>query len=123
MVAGLESYILDSAGPLGCILLVSGSGEAERAYRYWVELFAKIGIGQWFRYFTGGLEVICAALLLIPKTAAIAAALLACAMTGAVLIHLFVLRDGYASLFPGFPLVILIAIAWKRRSVFPMKEN
>jgi putative oxidoreductase len=73
-------------------------------------------IGQWFRYFTGGLEVICAVLLLIPKTSAIAAALLACTMAGAILTHLFVLRDGYAAVFPGLPLLILIAVAWSRRS-------
>jgi uncharacterized membrane protein YphA (DoxX/SURF4 family) len=82
---------------------------------YWIELFAQIGIGQWFRYFTGGLEMICAVLLLIPRTSAIAAALLACIMTGAVLTHLFILRDGYAVIFPGFPLLILIAVAWNRR--------
>jgi putative oxidoreductase len=78
-------------------------------------LFAKIGLGQWFRYFTGGLEVICAVLLLIPGTAAIAAALLACTMAGAVLTHLFLLRDGYAAVFPGLPLLILLVVAWKWR--------
>lgn len=84
---------------------------------FWVELFAKIGIGQWFRYFTGGLEVICAAALLIPRASAIGAALLACTMAGAMLTHLFILRDGYAAMLPGFPLLILIPIAWKRRLV------
>ena len=33
-----------------------------------VAMFEQIGIGQWFRYFTGGLEVACAVLLLIPGT-------------------------------------------------------
>src|SRR5256885_6620086 len=37
-----------------------------------VTTFDQIGIGQWFRYFTGGLEVSAAILLLIPKTSAIA---------------------------------------------------
>jgi putative oxidoreductase len=83
---------------------------------FWMELFAKIGIGQWFRYFTGALEVVCAVLLLIPRTAGIAAALLACTMGGAVLTHLFLLRDGYASVFPAFPLLLLSLIAWRRRS-------
>src|SRR5438034_9339677 len=32
----------------------------------WPKLFAAIGLGQWFRYFTGALEVTCAILLLIP---------------------------------------------------------
>lgn len=32
---------------------------------FWIELFAKIGIRQWFRYIAGSLEVICAIFLLI----------------------------------------------------------
>lgn len=34
-----------------------------------VEEFGKIGFGSWFLYFTGGVELICAILLLIPGTA------------------------------------------------------
>jgi len=64
---------------------------------YWIELFGKVGIGQWFRYFTGSLEVVCAILLLIPITSAIAATFLALIMAGAVATHLFILRDGYAT--------------------------
>jgi putative oxidoreductase len=103
-------------GLLALVFLFSGASKFNPHEIFWMELFAKIGIGQWFRYFTGGLEVICAVLLLIPKTSAIAAALLACTMAGAILTHLFVLRDGYAAVFPGLPLLILIAVAWSRRS-------
>ena len=35
-----------------------------------VQMFGVIGLGQWFRYFTGGLEVASAVLLLIPALAA-----------------------------------------------------
>jgi putative oxidoreductase len=112
-VLNLALWVLQ--GLLAFVFLYSGASKFMTHGTYWIELFAKIGIGQWFRYFTGGLEVICAVLLLIPKTSAIAAALLACIMTGAVLTHLFILRDGYAAVFPGFPLVILIVVAWNRR--------
>ena len=95
------------------MFLYSGATKFSPHGIFWIELFAKIGIGQWFRYFTGSLEVICAILLLIPRTSAIAAALLACTMAGAVLTHLFILGDGYAAMFPGFPLLILIAVACK----------
>ena len=81
----------------------------------WAEIFAKIGIGQWFRYFTGGIEIGCAILLLIPTTAGASAALLAITMAGAVLTHLFILRDGYALIFPALPLTFLIVVAWSRR--------
>jgi putative oxidoreductase len=103
-------------GLLALVFLFSGASKFNPHEIFWRELFANIGIGQWFRYFTGGLEVICAVLLLIPKTSAIAAALLACTMASAILTHLFVLRDGYAAVFPGLPLLILIAVAWSRRS-------
>jgi putative oxidoreductase len=101
-------------GLFSLMFLYFGAGKFSSHEGFWIELFAKIGVGQWFRYFTGGLEVICAVLLLIPRTSGIAAALLACVMAGAIFTHLFILRDGYAASFPGIPLLILIAIAWKR---------
>lgn len=111
-VVNLTLWVLQ--GLLALVFVYSGASKFSAHGMFWIELFAKIGIGQWFRYFTGSLEVICAILLLIPKTSPIAAALLACAMAGAILTDLFILRDGYAAVFPGFPLVILIAVAWKR---------
>jgi putative oxidoreductase len=78
-----------------------------------VALFDQIGFGQWFRYFTGGLEIIGAVAVLIPQYVAHGALLLAAVMVGAVLTHLF--------LVPGSPLaalallVICAFIAWGRR--------
>jgi putative oxidoreductase len=104
---------------LQCLLAVAflyfGASKFSPHGVFWIEVFAKTGIGQWFRYFTGGLEVICALLLLIPRTSAIAAALLACTMVGAILTHIFILRDGSAAGFPVFFLLILMVVAWKRR--------
>jgi hypothetical protein len=56
-----------------------------------VETFDKIGIGQWFRYVTGAIEVASAILLLIPRLTAVGAALLVCMMAGAVLTHLLLI--------------------------------
>ena len=42
-----------------------------------VELFSMIGVGQWFRYVTGTLELTGAVLILVPKTRRAGAALLA----------------------------------------------
>ena len=39
-----------------------------------VETFDKIGIGQWFRYVTGGIEIASAILLLIPRLTPVGAA-------------------------------------------------
>jgi uncharacterized membrane protein YphA (DoxX/SURF4 family) len=68
-----------------------------------VDLFNTIGMGQWFRYVTGGLEVGSAVLLLIPGMAGIAAVLLTCVMLGAILTHLTILHNS-----PLDPFVLLV---------------
>jgi putative oxidoreductase len=112
-VSNLTLWVLQAF--LAAAFLLFGASKFSGHVVFWVQLFARIGIGQWFRYFTGGLEVICAVLLLIPRTSAVAAALLACTMAGAVFVHVFILGDGSAWVFSGLPLLILVAIAWKRR--------
>jgi putative oxidoreductase len=78
-----------------------------------VAMFEKIGFGQWFRYFTGSLEVISAVLLLLPKTAGIGVALLAATMAGAVATHLFIIGGSAA---PALVLLLITAaVAWYRR--------
>ena len=77
-----------------------------------VEQFAKIGIGQWFRYVTGGIEVVSAILLLIPRLTPVGAALLSCTMVGAVFTHLTLIGGS-----PGPALVLLCfaaIILWGR---------
>jgi putative oxidoreductase len=54
-------------------------------------MFQKIGIGQWFRYATGAIEVSAGLALLHPKSAFIGAGLLVCTMIGAVFTHLFLI--------------------------------
>ncbi len=81
-----------------------------------VATFEQVGLGQWFRYFTGGLEVVFAILLLIPRTATAGAALLAATMLGAIATHLFIIGGSPA---PAFLLLVITAtIAWKRRPVW-----
>jgi uncharacterized membrane protein YphA (DoxX/SURF4 family) len=57
----------------------------------WVKLFGQIGLGQWFRYFTGIVEIAGGVLVLIPWTARIGLAILAVTMAGAALILDFVI--------------------------------
>src|SRR5215213_2491140 len=52
-----------------------------------VQAFATIGLGQWFRYLTGAIEIVSAVLLLIPALAVVGAAALAVTMVGAVITH------------------------------------
>ena len=78
-----------------------------------VELFDKVGRGQWFRYFTGLLEVAGGIGLLIPRYAFYAADLLAVVMVGAIIAHVTVLGTS-----PAAPVVLLVlsgTIAWLRK--------
>ena len=56
-----------------------------------VAVFQKLGLGQWFRYFTAILEVIAGIGLLIPRVTFYAAGLLAATMVAAVFAHLAIL--------------------------------
>ena len=78
-----------------------------------VEMFAKLGAGQWFRYLTGALEVIGAVGLLVPRAAFYGAALLAVVMVGAIVAHLAVLGG---SPIPALVLLVIVGtVAWLRR--------
>jgi uncharacterized membrane protein YphA (DoxX/SURF4 family) len=79
-----------------------------------IALFDAVGIGQWFRYVTGSLEVLGALTLLVPGKTAFGAVLLATVMAGAVVTHLTVLHTA-----PTAPLVLFALaalIAWGRRA-------
>ena len=79
-----------------------------------VEMFDRIGVGQWFRYLTGVIEVLGAILLLVPRFCGAGALLLTATMIGAVLTHLFVIGGS-----PVMPIILLLVagiIAWGRRA-------
>jgi uncharacterized membrane protein YphA (DoxX/SURF4 family) len=78
-----------------------------------IQLFTAIGIGQWFRYLTGLIEVSCAILLLIPALSGIGALLLIPTMIGAIFTHVFIVGGN-----PALPIGLLIAmaiVAWGRK--------
>jgi uncharacterized membrane protein YphA (DoxX/SURF4 family) len=78
-----------------------------------VQLFGVIGVGQWFRYLTGTIEVVCGIGILIPAVASWAALALAVTMVGAIITHLFIVGGN-----PAVPIVLLavtVTIAWLRR--------
>ena len=68
-----------------------------------VDLFAKVGLGQWFRYFTGVLEVAAGIGLLMPRSAFYSAVLLALVMAGAFTAHVTVLGTS-----PAAPVVLFV---------------
>jgi putative oxidoreductase len=78
-----------------------------------VQEFAQVGLGQWFRYFTGILEVCGAIGLLIPAFARWASVLLAMVMSGAMVAHLMALHT--PPTLPALLLVLVLAAAALRR--------
>jgi putative oxidoreductase len=78
-----------------------------------VSLFEAIGLGQWFRYVTGLIEVTSAIALLVPSAALYGALLLIPTMLGAIITNVFVVPAS-----PVVPLLLLLAaaaVAWARR--------
>jgi uncharacterized membrane protein YphA (DoxX/SURF4 family) len=78
-----------------------------------VALFEAIGIGQWFRYLTGLIEVVSPVTLLVPALAPYGALLLASTMVGGIATHLFIV--GGSPALPGVLLLGLLVVLWARR--------
>ena len=78
-----------------------------------IQLFAAVGFGQWFRYFTGILEVGGCILILLPATAFWAAGVLACVMAGAIVTHVRLMLPNIIT--PISLLAIALVILWLRR--------
>ncbi len=72
-----------------------------------VQIFEAVGVGQWFRYVTGLIEIAGAGLLWLRGRQVIGAGLLLCTMIGAVLAHLFVIGPSAA---PALVLGVLAAV-------------
>ena len=77
-----------------------------------VEMFATIGIGQWFRYVVGALEIAGAVGVLIPRLSGLAALGLICLMAGATMTNVLVL--GASPLLPIGLMLGSALVAWGR---------
>jgi putative oxidoreductase len=95
------------AGWILCIVLafafVMAGGMKLIGNRPMVQEFDQVGLGQWFRYFTGVLEVSGGVGVLIPQYSRWGALLLATVMVGAIVAHLTVLHSS-----PALPCVLLV---------------
>jgi uncharacterized membrane protein YphA (DoxX/SURF4 family) len=76
----------------------------------WPALFDRIGLGQWFRYATGVLQIAGAVLLVVPRTFLMGIVLLACMMAGAAAIWIARLREPGNAVIPAVVLFALVAI-------------
>lgn len=99
-------------GLAGLAFLAAGGAKLAGA-EMMVATFEGVGLGQWFRYVTGLIEVVSAALLFVPGKQAIGAALLVCTMIGAVITHLFIIGG---SPVPAVVLGVIVGVvAWAHR--------
>ncbi len=71
-----------------------------------IRLFDAIGFGQWFRYFTGSVEIAGALTLLFPSTVRVGALLLMGVMAGAAAAHVAIL-----GISPALPLGLMVLLA------------
>ncbi len=95
-------------------LVFLGAGGAKLAgVEEMVKQFAAIGLGQWFRYLTGALEIAAAIALLVPRISGLGGLLLVFVMAGGAAAHVVVFKNS-----PAVPLVLMVLaalIAWGRR--------
>ena len=87
-----------------------------RLHPMWVRMFDEIGFGQWFRFFTAFVEIIGGMLLVVPSATLVSVFLLASAMVGALLVHLFVFGIGFATLIVVLLLGGVLTIGWHERA-------
>ena len=97
---------------IGLFFVLAG---ADKFTSGWVKMFEEIGAGQWFRYFTGIVEILGGLLVLIPWTVTIGLALLGCTMASAALILIFVVGHPADSVFSGGIFIALTFFWWNRR--------
>jgi putative oxidoreductase len=86
-----------------------------RVHPMWVRVFNEIGFGQWFRFFTAFVEIIGGMLLVVPSATFVAVFLLASAMVGALLVHLFIFGIGFATVIVVLLLGGVLTIGWHEK--------
>ena len=89
----------------------------------WDQVFKAIGWGDWFRYFTGVVEMTGGLMFLLPATTTLGAVLLSAAMIGAMTFHIAVLKQPANILFPGAYLVGVLLAYQMLRSKEPRNDG
>jgi len=109
-VATLALWVTQVA--LAAMFLFAGGSKLAGAPAM-VDLFAAFGLGQWFRYVTGAIEISAAVALLIPSAAPFGAIVLVPTMLGAAAANLFL---GQSPVVPLVLALVAAAVAWSRRN-------
>lgn len=91
---------------VGVLFIFIGYGKFENR-GVWVRIFEQIGLGQWFRIFTGIVQVTGGVLIMPRRTRTAGAALLGCTMLGAAIVDVAIVRSPIVIV----PLLLLFVIA------------
>ena len=102
---------------LAAMFLLAGGSKLAGAPAM-VSLFDAVGIGQWFRYVTGLIEVGSAVALLVPRVAVFGALALVPTMIGATLTQLIIVHQSAVP--PAVLLVAAAGVLWTRRQELPI---
>jgi putative oxidoreductase len=98
---------------LAAVFVFVGAIKLPDDARMWIRLFDSIGIGQWFRYVTGIVEVTAGLLMLWPAATPVAVLLAVGTMAGALTVHAAVTGFGSQTV----AVAILLALSlWVGRS-------
>ena len=82
------------------------------AHSGWIAIFNRLGLGQWFRYVTGAVQMLGAALVLVPRTSMVGIVVLACTMVGAMAAWIFRLGQPGNAVIPGVILIMLLGVGF-----------
>ena len=98
------------------LMFISVGWEKFGEHGPWIRIFARIGLGDWFRYFTGTMQVGGALLLFVPRLVRLGAAVLACTMIGAIVTNIFILNSGLSAIIPAALLAAIAFVGLKANS-------
>jgi putative oxidoreductase len=98
------------------LVFLSVGSEKFGAHGPWIRIFARIGIGDWFRYLTGTLQVGGALLLFVPPLVRVGAIVLGCTMVGAIVTNIFILNTGLAAIIPSALLAAVVFVGLRASS-------
>ena len=100
---------------LGVFLVVASAGPKFFGEATAVDMFLRIGLGEWFRYFVGALELLGGVGLLVRRFSGLAALGLVGLMIGAAYTQAFVLHGGALVVTPIVIGLLCALIAYARR--------
>jgi putative oxidoreductase len=104
---------------LAVVFIYVGTSKLLPGGRMWIRLFDQIGLGQWFRFFTAGVEVAAGVLMLIPKWSTAGALLAIASMAGALVVHATVIGFGPQTVGASILMAFSAFVGWSGRRHVP----